>query len=294
MAAKNNPETVVQKSRSSALGEQYSFPLDIDNVTQNKMILHIKEYVRGLPTAPVNAKDVATIELPLPVSGFVDSTDLNFDDTAELGSAIGGLSSAQQNSIESIVKGAGAALAMTAAKGVVEQSGELASRYLNKLGLGILSDAAKKTAQNGSNAAEIAAGLALNQNLAVLFKGVQLRKHDFTWRFAPTSAEESRALENIILRLKKSSLPESLANFSFLYPHIVFLQFTPINFIKVSKLGCFMTNVKVDYAPSGQPAFFKGTSAPVFIDLSISLVERSIMTQEDYDAGLYSQNNGGN
>jgi hypothetical protein len=83
---------------------------------------------------------------------------------------------------------------------------------------------------------------------------------------------------------KTSALPRKTlgASVQLSYPKIAYIEFSPRDIIKVSRLGCFLDAVSIKYDGDGHPAFYKGTGDPVIVDLTLHFTERSIMTAEDF------------
>lgn len=273
MTQTNHPGIVVAQSRASGVATTYAFP-PANDITQNRMILKIFKYERGNPQQAPREAAVATISLPIPQSGLEDNTNLNFEEEA-MGGLVGGMLGLAGKSAtlgESLKAGA-QGLVKTLAKGVAQRNADLLP--------------------GAATAVEIGSGIAINQNIGITFKGVKIRKHDFSWTLTPTSLEESRELERILMFLKQKVLPEAGANFTFEYPHIAYIEFLPRNYIKISKMGCFITDMKINFAPGGTPAFFKGDEAhPAAIELMLSFTERAVMTSQDYNNGLFSASRG--
>ncbi len=140
-----------------------------------------------------------------------------------------------------------------------------------------------------------------NPHPTVLFRGVGLKDYQFSFRFAPTSEQESKMLRKIINKLKEYSLPKYVSNTDknmFKYPMMVYPEFVvdggqsvgkngaPGELAKVYPFGfkyCVITGITVNYAPVGTPVFFaNGQGETAFIDMNLSLQEIEVQTSEDY------------
>ena len=140
-----------------------------------------------------------------------------------------------------------------------------------------------------------------NPHPTVLFRGVGLKDYQFSFRFAPTSEQESKMLRKIINKLKEYSLPKYVSNTDknmFKYPMMVYPEFVvdggqsvgkngaPGELAKVYPFGfkyCVITSITVNYAPVGTPVFFaNGQGETAFIDMNLSLQEIEVQTSEDY------------
>ncbi len=280
MTKSNNPSVVVAASRNSASQVPIHFPHNLESITNNRFTIRFKEYTRGNPLDAPKNSPVFSITLPLPQSGLEDSLSIDYDETA-LGAAVGGalgtFGAAGKGTTwaqKAAAFGEGALqTAMTTAAG---RFGDLVGSVLSSPGLG---DKAKAGLSQ-------AIGNALNPNLSLTFNGVHLREHSFSWRFIAKSEEESRTLQKIEKMLKRAALPRKVegAAVALAYPHIAFLEFVPKDLIKVSELGCFLTDISFKYDGEGHPAFYKVTNQPVVVDVALRFHERAIHTAEDYGA----------
>lgn len=143
-------------------------------------------------------------------------------------------------------------------------------------------------------------GIAPNPNASVAFQGPVLRDISFSWVLMPTTPSESENVKTLVSLLKRSALPENSISKSgaiLNYPKLVQVNFFPWDnkdgFSIDSKYGwsnnsiikmkrCFMSAVNVNYTPSNTPAFFGGTNAPVFIQLSITFKEIEYFLSSDH------------
>lgn len=140
-----------------------------------------------------------------------------------------------------------------------------------------------------------------NPHPTVVFRGVNLRDYQFTFNLYPTSAQETQMLRKIINLLKQYSLP-SYVNKSeknlLKYPMMCLPEFIVPGQGARTENGkdgalaiaipfgfkyCVIKNITIQYAPSGQPAFFAGgkgetTGARITLDLQ----EIEVQTSEDY------------
>ena len=129
-------------------------------------------------------------------------------------------------------------------------------------------------------------GQILNQNLELLFNGIQLRQFDFTFSLTPRRRKESETIKNIVRTFKK--------NMSARREGGVFLQ-TPNIFQLCYKTGrqkhaylnsffpTALTNMSVNYTGSGRYATYEDTS-PVSMLLNLQFSEISPIYQKDYDS----------
>jgi hypothetical protein len=225
-----------------------------------------------------------TVLLPIP-SNIVEQIQVDYN-SAALGAVRGEIS-------DMIAQGSGAG-GGTAAKKFLAGAGDLITGIFDKdtysggnetLGAGTLG------LRTGNE--YVAAGLnrffgsAPNPHLTVLFQGVGLRTHNFTWKLAPANIEESKALSGIINRFRGSMLPErGASNLTLKYPDEIDI------FIGGSEVGhlyhfkrAVIRNFSANYAPDGQPSFFRG-GAPTAVSISLDLMETEIHTREDYEPDI--------
>lgn len=137
-----------------------------------------------------------------------------------------------------------------------------------------------------------------NPMLEVMYKGVSLRKFNFSFSLWPRSEQEAIEVQKIIELLRYHQAPEIKPNTGgfFLIPPSEF----DISFMYNGKTNpnmdaistCVLTNVAVDYTPKGFHAFesigsidnpqLGKTGMPVGINLSLSFMETQIITKEYY------------
>jgi|688.fasta_scaffold97140_4 hypothetical protein len=149
-----------------------------------------------------------------------------------------------------------------------------------------------------------------NPMLEVMYKGVSLRKFNFSFSLWPRSEQEAIEVQKIIELLRFHQAPEIKSNTGgfFLIPPSEF----DISFMYNGKTNpnmdaistCVLTNISVDYTPKGFHAFesinsidypeIGKTGMPVGINLSLSFMETQIITKEyyrGYDSLVNSSNN---
>lgn len=130
-------------------------------------------------------------------------------------------------------------------------------------------------------------GLAVNPHLFMLFKSPSFKEYSFKWTLAPKNEQESETLRNIITQFKYNMLPamaDGMVAGSFLlnYPSIAIIKMYPNDLFTFRLKPCAIKSVHVDYAPTGQPSFFKRTGAPTAVNLTINLVEIQYLTKDNY------------
>lgn len=128
-----------------------------------------------------------------------------------------------------------------------------------------------------------------NPYLATVFNNVQLRQHQFSYKFAPNSQDELKKIKEIILAFRKASLPSKGADFDngkgilLKFPKEFKIEFYPMPNKPYFFERCVLTSLAINYAPSGSPAFFK-TGDPVAVEITLNFQETRALTSEDIDA----------
>jgi hypothetical protein len=131
-------------------------------------------------------------------------------------------------------------------------------------------------------------GLAINPHMAVLFKGVDMREHQFSYKFVARNADESIAIQRIIGAYKYHMHPEYAAgSLAFKYPDEFEITFADAIAGNLYKIGtCVLKNMTVNYNGEGIPLFFQDTGAPVSVEIQLAFQETKIITRGDLDSGL--------
>lgn len=134
-------------------------------------------------------------------------------------------------------------------------------------------------------------GSILNQNQELLFRGVSLRSHAFSWNFTPRFKEESDQVKTIIKLLKSSMSAKKQGAVAdggkgvFIQSPDVF-QLTYYSgskkhpFLNVFKI-CALTTMNVSYTASGTYATY-GDGTPIQISMALGFQELTPVYAEDY------------
>ena len=259
------------------------------NLGEYCMMVDIKEYKRPNPTETGTFDTKKTIYLPLP-RAMVDTHEVKYDsmETGVVGAIADRLSGngPERNT-----------LGRTVTEAAIISGADLLgkSRYGDSA-IGIAGQAA---------------GGIINPNLGVFFKGPTLREHRFDWLLAPENEDEMKSLQEIIVLLKRASLPNYAKNnnTAFLqYPNMIHIKLLPWaekdtgtkgskgyenNYLYIYK-HAMITNLSVNYAPDS-PVFIKTDettkAGPAFIGVTMTIMEIEYFTADDYGgiAGLRNQ-----
>jgi hypothetical protein len=255
--------------------------------------LQFAKYKRPLPLSRSTDQITQTIYLPLPRE-LTGGHQMNLD-TPSTG-LIGSVYDAAQLAVEKdeITKGTGASVAVP---GAVVATGAAASRggLIGRIGK---MAAAGALSESIGAIVEQEAGATPNPNLSVTYKGPSLRTFTFTWEFSPNNAQESQMLQKIMEEIQKRSLAAYSVEGSaalLTYPETVKIKVLPSGSGQIGDLMKFkkgmLSAVDINYSPNGIPSFFKGTKAPTFIGLTLSMQEIEYFVSADYggtNAGGFS------
>ena len=133
-------------------------------------------------------------------------------------------------------------------------------------------------------------GQILNNNLELLFQGVNLRTFPYSITFSPRSPTEATVVKKIIRRLKASMAPKagemtgSAAGIFIQSPDVFQLKFlkddTDHPFLHAFKL-CALTGMSVNYTNAGTYTSYED-GTPVNIRMSLTFKELNPIYHEDY------------
>ena len=132
-------------------------------------------------------------------------------------------------------------------------------------------------------------GIAINPHMAVLFKGVDMREHSFTYKFIARNSQESETLQKLIAVLKYHMHPGYAAGtLAFNYPDEFEISFAESIAANLYKIGtCVLKSLTVNYNGEGIPLFFEDTGQPVSIEITMAFQETKIITRDSMDTGYY-------
>ena len=240
----------------------YQYPEHLGNYYFS---MKFADYVRPAPQVPASLKFVEAFVLPLPKE-LKESFDIRVSENDQ--GMTGGIADAATAYFTDKSKSydvSGAAETLLISK-LVQMSGDLG---------GIIGQFV---------------GAVPNPHLSAIFSGIGLRSHRFEWTFAPRNYDESKALQELIYKLKANALPSysTTGTAALQYPQLVQIDLYPwANGNESEKLirfkPCLLKDVSVNYAPAGIPSFFAGTKQPTFIQLGLEFLETEIWTGNQYE-----------
>lgn len=280
--AKAQPESKPKETRDQRLQplETFSyFPAAM------KYYIGFKIYDKVSPNviSSRTKQKIVDIYLPMPTN-LIDSTELTYD-TIGLG-PLGGAA----NTI--IQKARNSADESTSVGGFL---GKLRDEFpLTEVAKSVVDITAALALRGGSDAVSGVLRQTLraasNPFLATIFSNVNLRTHQFNYKFSPRSEDELFLLKEIIYNFRKAALPSSKVGFSqgsYLlgFPYEVEIEFYPNKIVPYFFKPCVITSINVNYAPDGTPAFFK-TGDPVAVEFTINLQELEVITREELEKNV--------
>lgn len=134
----------------------------------------------------------------------------------------------------------------------------------------------------GVQGAFAAGGIARNPHQAVLFDGVDLRSHSFSYKLVAKNQEESIALRDVIDQFKyymSPSYTQDTAGHFFNYPNVFNIEYS--DGLKLHNIGSsVLTSFDVNYHGEGTPLYFDDGS-PFSVNLTMAFQELQIVTRED-------------
>ena len=145
----------------------------------------------------------------------------------------------------------------------------------------------------GANILGRTAGVTLNPNLELLFKGPNLRTFNFNFRFTPRSAKESEEIKQIIRVFKKNmAVQRSTSNLFLLTPRVFTVEY--IYNAKGENAGAIhpylnvfkpmaMTNLNVNYTPDGTYMTYNETGSLTAYDLQMSFGELEPIYADEFE-----------
>jgi len=266
------------------------YPSDLLNVSGNAYYMQIKfeKYQKRSTTDNGVLLPVGGARLPIPAN-LRDTLSVNYD-THGMGPALGAAA-------EAILNAGGvnsSSLISNLSKNIQNINGVESVATALTDNAGKVGGVAAKTAAGAfagvvnnsflGNTISSLTGIAVNPFLSVLFKAPNFKTHSFSWRFTPSSVEESNKAKDIIQMFKYHMLPnlDQTSAILFTYPDIAIIKLYPSDSYLYTFKPCVVTSVTANFAPGSSPSFFKGTNAPTAIDFAIELLEIEYWTKNDY------------
>ena len=232
------------------------------------------------------------IELPIP-QDLTDSNSISWGDDRANAVELAGLAVAQSAMAGNVGEGArtAAQAAVTALNTGIEIPG-LNTDTQSAVRAALSGAAIGALGSNISPQSVISrsTGQILNNNLELLFKGVNLRSFPYSITFSPRGPTEANVVKQIIRRLKASMAPKagefngSAQGIFIQSPDVFQLRFlkddTDHPFLHTFKL-CALTGMSVNYTNAGTYTSYED-GTPVNIRMSLTFKELNPIYHEDY------------
>jgi hypothetical protein len=293
------PPSEIIRSKQGRSAIQYNFPSDI---AHHGMLLNFEEYKFKDSAGTMGVEMSLTDSILLPVPKELKQTYSTTYAEGELGALVGYLAdkagSGSMADFEANIQAAGMEAMGTAQEGMDKNVAAMAGKGLAAAAKMSTSAIARKLPAGVGDAVTAVTGLQTNPFAAAILKGVPLRKHTFNWALSPRNKGENETLINIVNVLRKNMLPSlqdtttdasSGGNFFMKYPDLLNVAILGDPKTMHAYKPAVITEFTFDNSNSGDPSFFTDGS-PVFYDMTLSIMETDIVTQEDIEQ-LISQVN---
>lgn len=136
-------------------------------------------------------------------------------------------------------------------------------------------------------------GFNLNKQKTVLMESPLLKRHEFRWKLAPKSREESFDLKIFVDKLKLGMMPPVLnGTFGALigFPYVYEIFFSPnSNFLYPLK-PCVLESLSVNFSGAGQSTSFFYGGAPESIVLTLNFLELEFWVRQDWERWVANSN----
>ena len=237
-------------------------------------VLYRKPYEGLFPKMTKRTNDAITLYMP---NTGITSQHTPQWAASEMGTNVGDLSKSAMG-IQSDTWG-----------GLSKMSGTIANVLEDKMaetaGAAVGTDNLKGIRDKLSNKAE-------NKFLETFFKGIDMRKFEFTWQFRPKSPDEVFEVQKIIKTFKFHSLPEFPGGDKqgrfFVVPATwdIFYMYRGDENQWINKIAaCVCGGVNINYSPTAwqtfRPLVGEQGAPPTEIDMGLSFMETRIITKQD-------------
>jgi hypothetical protein len=289
MAFVRPAQDVISRNRSAAnvASALLRYPSE---VTSHAMIFNFKNY-SPRPAGGTATVSNGSIALPLPKTiQDITSPDVMGRELGITGAAVVDAMAAM-NSNQGLFNATTDAIVKAATSAAATSASDLSSFALFAARAGLTSIGGSEIEQGLA----VGSGTAVNPHQALVFNGIALKNYTFEWTLIPNNETESVQIRDIVKRFKSASLPSYggvegtqsnvLSRALLNYPNMVDVFFVGLdqNYFPLFKTA-MVSNVTVDYTPQGHVVVNKGQtgSRPAMVNLSVTIIESEIHTQEDY------------
>lgn len=288
--------------RKKTEDEKMIYPLDVETTGHFMMFLPKQyEYTGGKVGFRQIKERTKAIVLPLP-KNLSENYSANWE-TESIG-AIGSNVAAAITEGDTSFNGIRDTILNTITEGListgaksVESNSSAAAGGIGAAALGagkfgsIISAALASGASAAATGAKLGFGLAANPYLAMLFHGVNLRTHNFTFDFFAKSPAESIKIKKITDRFRYSMLPgyntalKGSGRALFNYPDIFHIAFMQNDYLFSFK-PCALSNMNINYHQQGDAFYFdlNGKKVPAAIQIQLEFRELEIIIKDDFES----------
>lgn len=203
-----------------------------------------------------------------------------------------------KNSLDSLMTTSGSkSVSNLLGDGVADRAGDLAADVLERIGRSPTQAAAaagtyllQGVGGPIGAAAKASFNVTTNPYPVMIYQGTGFKSFAFSWTFFPESKAETDMIKKIVGYFRREMLPESVENMPSIlkYPAIFEVSVQPE--VKQFK-RCVVTNLDVNYTPTGQPSFVKEfpvISSPFIeaaaVSMTIQMQEIEIWLANDFYA----------
>ena len=144
-----------------------------------------------------------------------------------------------------------------------------------------------------AGAIETTTGIAINPNRRSTFRGVGIRRFQFTFKLQPTSPKEASAIRGIIKFFRKEMYPitkaallgDRVLSAAYEFPSKFEIRMNYGGYkVATGLLPCFLENVNVVY--NQQAMSFHKDGEPQSTDITLSFMEERALSRSDIEGGL--------
>lgn len=269
----NAYEPAAQQQLRDKQEQQASQKAERDSIT--------KSSVSGLTgISYTNAKNTPIIDLYMPAGNLVMNEGVNYENVNL--DPMGAAAAAALGSGDTILQAFGKGLAeglqsiFNMRANDTEQLARLASsRLLSKIPGGV------------GRAGQLAVQATTNPNTRAMFRNVNIREFNFTFKFIATSASEANIVQEIVRHFRKEMYPESInpggVPIGYEFPNAFDISFKyKGQNAKIPKIETsYLRNIQTSYNPTG--ATFHADGQPNEIDLTLNFVEIRTLNRQDIE-----------
>ena len=285
-----NPSQVISNSKQAQTLKGLIYPPELQD-SETYVYFGFADYDRRKINSDVVITTKKDVYLPMPGISLHDHHQTNWS-TSDLGPILGGVEHLISKTAATLqngpdMKGWSGRQLLDYYEDKFDWSdiGKQAAGWGWALGLDVVAASALGPQVAAVTGANIGSGIALNPYISVLLRGPTLRSHTFAWRFAPNNITDTNTVDQICQTFKKAALVKSkydqgATGAVFGYPDMLKIELTPDTYLFKYKL-CVITNVSVNYSPTGLVSLFDKTNAPTMVELQVSVQEIEIFTDAD-------------